>query len=240
MSYRLEWRTTTFNLLGILFSVNLDDIPVLNFPPLLDKTKKIINTWKRISLSPLGKITIIKTFILSNFNYLFYAIPSPGDSYTKNLNTLLFIYLWDNKPDKVKRSCVTQDYRNFGLRMVDLKSHINAIKLLWISKLIKNNHNQFSTILENSLLSISKITKLRSDWLKGFNKKIYNPFWKEVLVFSVLITFLENESITNTRELLLSPLWFNPKISKNKLFLLNGLAMALHWLVTFSITNEKF
>ena len=171
MSYRLEWGTTTFNLLGILFSVNLDDIPVLNFPPLLDKTKKIINTWKRRSLTPLGKITIIKTFILSNFNYLFSAIPSPGDLYTKNLNTLLFNYRWDNKPDKVKRSCVTQDYRNFGLRMVDLKCHINAIKLLWISILIKNNHNQFSTILENSLLPISKITILGSDWLKDFNKK---------------------------------------------------------------------
>ena len=101
--------------------------------------------------------------------------------------------------------------------MVDLKSHIKAIKLFWISKLIKNNHNQFSTILENSLLSISKITKLGSDWLKGFNKKIYNPFWKEV--FSILIIFSENQSITNTRERLLSSLWFNPKISKNKLFL---------------------
>ena len=44
VSYRLEWGTTTFNLLGILFSVNLDDIPILNFPPLLDKTRKIINT----------------------------------------------------------------------------------------------------------------------------------------------------------------------------------------------------
>ena len=118
VSYRLEWGTTTFNLLGILFSVNLDDILVLNFPPLLDKTKKIINTWNRKALTPLGKITIIKTFILSNFNYLFCAIWSPGDSYTKNLNTLLFNYLWDNKPDKDKHSCVTQDYRNFGLRLI--------------------------------------------------------------------------------------------------------------------------
>ena len=183
VSYRLEWGTTTFNLLGIPFSVNLDDIPVLNIPPLLDKTKKKINTWKRRSHTPLGKITIIKTFILSNFNYLFFAIPSPGDSYTKNLNTLLFNYLWDNKPDKLKRSCVTQDCRNFELRMVDLKSHINAIKLSWISKLIKNNHNQFSTILENSLLSISKITKLGSDWLNGFNKKYIIHSRKKYSVF---------------------------------------------------------
>ena len=34
-----------------------------------------------------------------------------------------------------------------------------------------------------------------------------------------MIIYLENQAITNTKELLLSPLWFNPKISKNKLFL---------------------
>ena len=149
-------------------------------------------------------------FILPNFNYLFCAIPSPGDSYTKKLNTLLFNYLCDNKPDKVKRSCVTQDYRNFELRMVDLKSHITAIKLSWISKLIKNNHNQFSTILQNSLLPISKITIFGTDWLKGFNKKYIIHSGKKYSVFRLF--FLENQAITNTKELLLPPLWFNPKI----------------------------
>ena len=49
VSFKISWGTATFNLLGILFSVNPDDIPELNFLKLLDKSKKLINIWKRIS-----------------------------------------------------------------------------------------------------------------------------------------------------------------------------------------------
>ena len=135
--YKLEWGTTVFNLLGVQFSVNLNDMPDLNYLSILDKSKKVINNWNKRSLTPLGKITIIKTFIISNFNYLFSAIPSPDKTFLKNLNRLLFNYLWDNKPDKICRTCVIQDYRDFGLRMVDLTSHISALKLVWLNKLLK-------------------------------------------------------------------------------------------------------
>ena len=124
VSHKLEWGTDRFNLLGVLFSVSLDEIPTLNYSTAFEKAKN----WKRRSLTPFGKITIIKTFVLSQFNYLSASIPSPNEEFIRKLNDLLFSYLWNAKPDKIKHQCVTQDYDNYGLRMVNI-NHINASKL---------------------------------------------------------------------------------------------------------------
>ena len=215
--YKLEWGTKTFNFLGVQFSVNLNDIPDLNYVKILDKSKTIIHNWKRRCLTPLGKITIIKTFIISNFNYLFASIPSPDNLFISNLNKLLFSYLWDNKPDKITRTCVIQDYKEFGLRMIDLTSHINALKLAWINKLLKDNSSQFCKIVEQTILPVAEISKFGSDWLKRFLKKMYNPFWKEV--FTILINVLDKDQLCHKNELLISPLWYNPKIFKNAFFI---------------------
>ena len=53
--HKLEWGT-----------VNLDEIPALNYSTAFEKAKKIIQNWKRRSLTPFGKITIIKN--LSSFS----------------------------------------------------------------------------------------------------------------------------------------------------------------------------
>ena len=80
---KLEWGTTTFTLLGITFSLNLDDMPSLNYSHAAEKVQKILNSWKGRILTPLGKITVIKTFVLSQFIHLFTSLPSPTKEFIK-------------------------------------------------------------------------------------------------------------------------------------------------------------
>ena len=70
--FNLEWGSTTFNLMGITFSVNLNEMTSINYKLALEKSKKPINNWKKRMLSPLGKITVIKTFILNLYIFLPY------------------------------------------------------------------------------------------------------------------------------------------------------------------------
>ena len=89
--YSLEWNTAEFRLLGVTFSVDLNNMSKLNFNPLIEKINKILSQWSRHSLTPLGKITVLKTLILSNFIHLFTTLPSPPETYLRNLNTILTI-----------------------------------------------------------------------------------------------------------------------------------------------------
>ena len=79
VTQELQWGETQFNLLGINFSTELNMIPILNYQNAIAKAKKIINSWKFRYLTPIGKITVIKTLILSVFTHLFMAIPTPID-----------------------------------------------------------------------------------------------------------------------------------------------------------------
>ena len=128
----LVWDATEFDLLGLHFSVDLENITTLNYLPILNKCQKIINQWKRRKLSPLGKITVIKTFILSSFNHIFTSLPAPNTFLIKTLNNLVYSFIWDNKPDKINRKQITNSYLHGGLKMVDIDVFIKCQKLTWL------------------------------------------------------------------------------------------------------------
>ena len=51
--------------------------------------------------TPFGKITIIKTLIISKLNHLFLAIPGPDENMIRQLTSKMYSFIWDDKPDKV-------------------------------------------------------------------------------------------------------------------------------------------
>ena len=77
----LNWGTNLFTLLGIDFDVNLQNIPAHNYSKALIRVDEIISAWKKRTLTPLGKITVIKSLILSQLNHLFMAIPLPNNNF---------------------------------------------------------------------------------------------------------------------------------------------------------------
>ena len=94
----LNWGTNLFTLLGIDFDVNLQNIPAHNYSKALTRVEKIISAWKKRTLTPLGKITVIKLLILSQLNHLFMAIPLPNNNFYVDLNkNLINFYGMENQ-----------------------------------------------------------------------------------------------------------------------------------------------
>ena len=192
-------------------------MPKLNYDKALLKAEKTILLWKKRFLTPLGKVTIIKTFILSTFNHLFMTLPSPTDLFLKTFNQMLFRYLWDDKPDKIKRVQITQDYLNGGIKMIDIKNFVLSIKITWIRRLINSEGCDWVRLFENNVTSIKRITTLGPTWCKDISLKIKNIFWKEILMY--WYNFCQNNFIKYNSQIMSTPIWCNPKISKNNLFL---------------------
>ena len=63
ISADLQWGDKDFSVLGINFSVNLDTIPELNFNIAMNKAKQLLNCWNSRYLTPIGRITVIKTMV---------------------------------------------------------------------------------------------------------------------------------------------------------------------------------
>ena len=51
--------------------------------------------------------------------YPFTVLPDPTKQIINKLNSEIFLYIWDSKPDKILRTRLYQDYKNGGLRLIN-------------------------------------------------------------------------------------------------------------------------
>ena len=59
----------------------------------------------------------------------------------------MYSFLWNGKPDKVKRSSLIQTYDKGGLKMIDIDKFIQAQKITWIKRILDpNNKNILNEI----------------------------------------------------------------------------------------------
>ena len=135
--WKLDWGSTTFNLLGICFSVDLEQITDLNYSMQIPKIKSMIQHWNRRILTPIGRVTVVKSLIIPKINHLFISLPTPRRETILSLNKDIFEFVWNAKCDKIKRSVITQDYQQGGLKMLEMNKFIMSLKCSWLKRLIK-------------------------------------------------------------------------------------------------------
>jgi len=138
-------------LLGVLFTADLSNLFELNYIPKFNKLKNVLNIWQMRDLTPIGKITIVKSLGLSQLIFLFSILPKPPDNFLKELDTVLYKFIWCNKPDKVARKTIIGDYSVGGLRMMHIPSVITGLKIAWVKRLLDNNNSNWKCFYRQQL-----------------------------------------------------------------------------------------
>ena len=178
---------------------------MLNYDKKLVKLKTILNNWSKRYLTPIGKITVVKSLLISQFNHFFISLPNPSENFMKTLNNILFNFVWNNKPDKIKREIIIKNYEEGGLKMLHLKSFISALKLSWIRKILRGECKSLK-ILEKEI-NIIYLLNCGKEYTRKCFHNIKNLFWKDVLLsFEELQTKYKNDS---SEYFLKTPLFHN-------------------------------
>ena len=63
----------------------------------------------------------LKSLAVSQIVYVLSSLPT-SKGVIKEVNALLYDFLWDNKGDKIKRTEMINDYSKGGLKMIDIAS----------------------------------------------------------------------------------------------------------------------
>ena len=84
---------------GVLKPLGLFSLIIQLFNDKLKDIQTQTRLWSCRGLSLFGKITIIKSFLLSKMLYIFSFLPTP-EACIKQLNTIIYNFLWKG-PDKV-------------------------------------------------------------------------------------------------------------------------------------------
>ena len=122
-----------FKILGVWFSRNKGEMDKLNFTPRLQKMQNVLNIWRQwdFTLKVKGKITIIKSLCISQILYVMNMLFVPKWVIVKS-EKILYNFLWNDKPEKIRRKTICAQIDKGGLKMVNIDIMIKSMKLLWL------------------------------------------------------------------------------------------------------------
>ena len=161
--------------------------------------------WRRRNLTPIGKITVIKSLLLSKLVHLFTALPSPSQAELKEVECLFFSFLWGGKRDPIKRAKIIQDYLFGGLRMVDVQAFVKSMKLTWLKRLMISNA-EWVQLVDAELPNIQDVLNYGSIRLQKMSTRIHNQFWKDVIN---AFAWFSREYKPDALQILNESLWFS-------------------------------
>ena len=103
----------------------------------------------------LGKITVLKTLIIPKLihkaSYLPIQLPVPK-KFVKQLNRVLFTFIWGSKWEKIGRSQLCCSIEEGGAKMIDVKQYLTAMKLKWTFRIFNENFVADWKTIENICL----------------------------------------------------------------------------------------
>ena len=167
-------------ILGIYFSANTKEITKRNLREKINSIRQDIAQWKRRNLTPVGKICIIKSLLLSKIVHLFIALPNPEKEDLKLIESLLYNFVWQNKGDKIKRTKLVQKYEKDGLKMVDLKAFIDSMKLTWLKRLMTSEAD-WTHVAYKELPDVRKLLTYGKAKLSLVKSKVTNSFYRNLI-----------------------------------------------------------
>ena len=82
------------------------------------------------------------TLLGIEFNVNLHSIPpTPDNKYFSEFNDIMYKFIWEGKPDKIKRSVSSQEYCMGGLKIPNLYIINDAIKTTWIRRYLTGDGN---------------------------------------------------------------------------------------------------
>ena len=169
-----------------------------------------MSSWKNRDLTPLGRIIVLKSLVVSVATHLFLCIPGIDNNTVKEINSLFFSFVWNGKRDKVKRTTMCQPYVNGGLRMIDVQKFISSLKITWMRKIF-NSESSWKRLLVLEYPQRATCYKFGSLFLTSL--RIQNPFWREF--FSEFKAFCQVCVPRNMEEFRHEPLFFNHNVKSD-------------------------
>ena len=136
----LNWSNEPIKVLGVYVDHSSEKTIDLNYTPVLDQAKQIMNTWKARNLSLCGKVNIINTLIGSLFVYKMSTLPNVPESIIKQLEKEFETFLWGGHRPKIPTSTLQADWSQGGMRLVNLRLRDAALKSVWIKTVLAKDY----------------------------------------------------------------------------------------------------
>lgn len=232
----MDWNPERFKILGIWFTNDLNECAMKNFEERFIEIKAMYKAWLKRQITPLGRVAVLKSLILSKIIHLWILLPNPPENVINDLQKSVFQFVWNKNNDRISRKNSTRNIVHGGIGIPDVRQQINALKITWIRKLKANNH-KWVNLLHNVYPKISLLEKLGPNFPENGN---INKFWWDV--FKAYKELGSKVQISKSEELTLEPLFYNKniKIANRTIFYGNWIEKGVYTIGSLLDENGNF
>ena len=210
----------TVKILGFHHSYNKQLADERNFSNMVTDIHNVLNLWTMRGISLIGKILIFKTLGISKLQYIASMAQVP-DKIIQQLKSIQKKFLWKSNTPKIKHSTLIGDYKDGGLKNVDIETKLKALKLTWVRQLCDDNHHPWKIIplhyltLPNRDLILHRNFACNQHIIAKLN--FLPAFYKDLLSHWSEISHCEVDCI---QVILSESLWYNSfiQINQNAIF----------------------
>ncbi len=127
------------------------------------------------------------------------------------LQLIYYVFVWNNKPDKINRKTVIKSIDKVGLGLPDIKSYISALKLSRLRK-IKSTSHKWTNVINAECPFINELENYGPNLAANLCRN--NIFWKHV--FEAFKSFFYKVKVKSKEEILAEPIFHNERIQVGK------------------------
>ena len=99
-----QWSSIEARALGIIFTNTKTNTMQLNLEKKIRQFEICLKQWQHRKLTLMGKVTFVKNFALPKLIFALSLLPNPPNSTIDKMEKSMYSFIWDGKPDKIKRS----------------------------------------------------------------------------------------------------------------------------------------
>ena len=101
------------------------------------------------------------------------------------INKIIFRFIWQDKPPKIKRKTIITEKKRTGLKMIDFEIMERALKITWIKRIAEAGDTSWKTILNYAVRQFGGIDFLiKCDYeVKALNLEQLPEFYRTVLCY---------------------------------------------------------
>ena len=176
----LNW-TRQVNYLGVEIGPLLTNMAEYNYAVRIRKLKNLLNPWVKRGITPFGRLHLIKSMALSQLVYLMSVLEKPCRRMLKELETIMFNFIWNGKRDRIKRSTMKNLRSAGGLQVPDPSTQADSLKVTWIKRFMNgDNHAKWKRLLETKFLVGRNLVIFECKLSRrALECKLPNKFWRE-------------------------------------------------------------
>ena len=154
------------------------DITKDNIEIKINDMSKLMQLWACRNITPLGRVTVLKSLILSKIVHVLQSLPSPDKETLKVISKMCVDFVW-KKRHEVNKVTLCMDWDNGGLNMGYITEFDMSLKLTWLRKLLQQSLDWIEFAVHYKLDRLIWIGTTYHDKLQN---TISNPFWKSVSI----------------------------------------------------------